>query len=210
MTSPDSEIANEPVPAAMAILARQRKLRLYTIFALGIIALAVLLTTTQTWWTLKLTGTSIVVPGSAAAAALSALALCGLALAAALAIAGPIIRLILGVLQLLIGFTIVLTSVMSLDNPEEQSASLVTTATGVSGDSSLHGLIHGVAFTPWGWIAVVFGVLAFLSGAWLLLSFRLWPPASRKYSAVRMVAADGPRDTVVDWDALSSGEDPTT
>jgi hypothetical protein len=191
------------------VLARQRKLRMYTIFGIGILALLTLLATTQTWWTLRIDGPSIVVAGTSAAPALSALSLCGLALAAALAIAGPGFRLILGLIQLLVAFTVVLTSILSLKDPEEPSASLITKATGVTGDTSLHHLILGVTYTAWGWIAVLIGILAFLAGAWLLATFRMWPPASRKYQATRFVAADGPRDAVVDWDALSSGEDPT-
>jgi hypothetical protein len=221
MTTPDSPDTPESVDQhesdqhdnderAAAVLGRQRKLRLYTIVALGIIALLVLLTTTQNWWTLELKQATIPVPGTTADGALSALALCTLALAAALAIAGPFIRLLLAILQLLIGFTVVLTAALALHAPIEPSAALVTKATGVSGETALDKLVLGVAYEPWGWLAVVFGVLAFVAGAWLLISFRFWPPASRKYSAVRMAPADGPRDAVVDWDALSSGDDPTT
>jgi hypothetical protein len=211
--APTNSVPADTAPAdgrpTATVLARQRKLRLYTILGIGALALLTLLATTQNWWTLHLHGSSIAVAGTAAAPALSALALCGLALAAALAIAGPVFRLILGVIQLLVAFTIVLTSILSLADPEQPSASLITKATGVSGDASLRGLIESVAFTPWGWVAIVIGVLAFLAGAWLLATFRLWPAASRKYQAVRFEEVNGPRDAVVDWDALSSGTDPT-
>jgi hypothetical protein len=63
--------------------------------------------------------------------------------------------------------------------------------------------------TAWPWIAIVLGVFSFLAGVWLLMSFRYWPVASRKYQAVRFQPADGPRDAVIDWDALSEGTDPT-
>jgi hypothetical protein len=199
--------ANSPVrqPAD----SRQRRLRLLTIFGIAAIAGLTMLTTTQNWWTLHLEGHTVPVPGSSAAPALTSLALCGLALAAALAIAGPVIRLILGIIQLFIAFTIVLSSIQSLSDPEQPSASLMTTATGVSGDASLRNLIESVAYTPWGWIAIVVGVLTFLAGIWLLATFRFWPVASRKYQSVRFAAAGGPRDAVVDWDALSGGADPT-
>jgi hypothetical protein len=190
-------------------LQRSRRLRLYTIASIALIAALVFLTTTQTWWTLHLGSTSIPVPGTTAAPALSALALTDLALAAALAIAGPVFRLILGLLQLLLAFTIVFSTAVSLANPDQQSEALVSKATGVAGDGPIRGLIHSVAFTPWGAIAIAVGSLAFLAGVWLLLTFRAWPTASRKYQAVKFAKADGPRDAVVDWDAMSDGADPT-
>ncbi|MDQ1529342.1 MAG: hypothetical protein QOH77_1132 [Actinomycetota bacterium] len=188
---------------------RQRRLRVLTIFGIAAIAGLTMLTTTQNWWTLHLEGHTVPVPGSSAAPALTSLALCGLALAAALAIAGPVIRLILGIIQLFIAFTIVLSSIQSLSDPEQPSASLMTTATGISGEASLRKLIESVAYTPWGWIAIFVGVLTFLAGIWLLATFRFWPVASRKYQSVRFAPAGGPRDAVIDWDALSDGADPT-
>jgi hypothetical protein len=205
-TAPDTKTTDE---RSTLVLARQRRLRLYTILGIGALALLTLLTTTQNWWTVQLAGHAVDVQGTVAAGALSALALCGVALAAALAIAGPVFRLILGLIQLLVSFTIVFTSIVSLADPEQPSAQLLTKATGIDGDAALQKLILGVTYTPWGGIAIAIGVLAFLAGIWLLLTFRLWPTASRKYSSARFEDAGGPRDAVVDWDALSSGEDPT-
>jgi Tryptophan-associated transmembrane protein (Trp_oprn_chp) len=199
-----SEAAEIVVPAD-----RARRLRLGTIAAIAIVAGLTLITTTQTWWTLHLATKSLPIAGTVAAPALAALSLCGLALAAALSIAGPVFRLILGLLQLLLGFTIVLTSIVSLVQPDLPSESAVQTATGVAGPASIAALIRSVALTPWGIIAVVLGVAAFLVGVWLLASFRFWPAPSRKYQAVQFAPADGPRDAVIDWDALSDGTDPT-
>ena len=189
--------------------ARARKLRLYTIVAIGVVALLTLLTTTQTWWTLHLATRSLPIAGTVAGPALAALALCTVVLAAALALAGPVFRLILGLLQLLLAFTIVLTTILSLVKPDEPSESAVQTATGIAGTTSIDHLITSVTLTPWGFVAVALGVVAFILGVWLLISFRFWPAASRKYQAVRFQPADGPRDAVIDWDALSDGTDPT-
>jgi uncharacterized membrane protein (TIGR02234 family) len=188
---------------------RARKLRLYTILAIGLVAALTLLTTTQTWWTLHLATRSLAIAGTVAGPALAALSLCTLVLAAALALAGPVFRLILGLLQLLLAFTIVFTTILSLANPDQPSESAVQTATGIAGSSSIDHLIRSVTLTPWGFVAVVLGFVAFLLGIWLLLSFRVWPAASRRYQAVRFQPADGPRDAVIDWDALSDGTDPT-
>lgn len=188
---------------------RRRRLRLYTIFGVIVIAGLSLLTTTQTWWTLHLTGRSLPIVGTVAAPALAALALCGLVLAAALALAGPLFRVILGVLEMLLAFTIVLTSIMSLANPDQPSETTVSTATGIAGAKSIAALITSVDVTPWGYVAVVLGFLAFLAGLWIIASSRVWPVATRKYQPVKFAAADGPRDSVVDWDSLSDGTDPT-
>ena len=189
---------------------RARRLRLYTIVAIGLVAVLTLLTTTQTWWTLHLEARSLPIAGTVAGPALAALALCTVVLAAALALAGPVFRLILGLLQLLLAFTIVFTTVLSLARPEQPSESAVQAATGVAGSASIGHLIRSVALTPWGFVAVALGVVAFVLGLWLVFTFRFWPTASRKYQAVRFQPADGPRDAVVDWDALSEGTDPTT
>jgi hypothetical protein len=188
---------------------RARRLRLYTIVAIGLVALLTLLTTTQTWWTLHLATRSLPIAGTVAGPALAALALCALVLAAALALAGPLFRLILGLLQLLLAFTIVLTTILSLADPDQPSESAVQTATGIAGTNSIDQLIKSVTLTPWGFVAAALGVVAFVLGLWLLFTFRFWPAASRKYQAVRFQPAEGPRDAVIDWDALSDGTDPT-
>ena len=203
MTSTADGIETQP------ILARSRRLRLLTIAAIGVIAGLTLITTTQTWWTLHLVNQSIPIAGSVAGQALTALSLCGLALAAALSISGPIFRLILGLLQLLLGFSIVFTTAIALSDPAGPSESAVEKATAVEGTAATAALITSVTETPWGFVAIGLGVLAFLVGVWLLLTFRAWPTASRKYQAVRFAPADGPRDAVVDWDAQTSGADPT-
>lgn len=188
---------------------RARRLRLYTILGVAVIALLSLLTTTQNWWTLHLATQSIPIAGTVAAPALVALSLCGLVLAAALALAGPLFRIILAALQLVLAFTIELTTILSLSAPDQPSSSAVSSATGVAGATSIAALIKSVEFTPWGFVAVVLGALAFLVGLWLLATSRFWPAPTRKYQPVRFASADGPRDAVVDWDALSDGSDPT-
>jgi uncharacterized membrane protein (TIGR02234 family) len=200
----------ESVPEAGSLrIGRARRLRLYTILGIALIAGLSLLTTTQNWWTVHLATKSLPIAGTVAAPALVALSLCSLVLAAALALAGPLFRVILGILEIVLAATILLTTILSLTAPDQPSSDAVSAATGVSGTASIAALIKSVTLTPWGFFAVAFGVLAIFAGLWLLTSSRFWPPATRKYSAVRFVSPDGPRDSVVDWDALSEGEDPT-
>lgn len=190
-----------------------KRLRLLTIFGLAVLAAIELGTTTQPWWTVQLQDQNLAVAGTVAAPALSALSLTALALAAALAIAGPVFRLILGILQLFLAFSVVLTSALSVANPVAGSESLISHSTGIAGSRSIRALIMSIDFAPWGWVAIVTGVVAFLAGVYLLATFRRWPAASRKYQAARFDPAekssDGKRDAVIDWDALSDGTDPT-
>ena len=208
MTTDSAAETDAPEPGSLRV-ERARRLRLYTILGIAAIAGLTLLTTTQTWWTLHLSDQNIAIAGTVAAPALAALSLCGLVLAAALALAGPLFRVILAILELLLAFTILLTTIMSLTDPDQPSQAAVSTATGIAGATSIAALIKSVTMTPWGFLAIVGGVLAFLIGLWLLASSRFWPVATRKYQAVRFATADGPRDAVVDWDSLTEGTDPT-
>jgi uncharacterized membrane protein (TIGR02234 family) len=186
-----------------------RRLRLQTILAVPVFAALTLLAVTQSWWTVNLADRSIDVIGTTASPALSALALSSFALAAALAISGPVFRVIMGVLQIAIGGTVVLASMVSITDPIAASDSLISEATGVAGDESIRALVESVSLGAWPWLAVVAGVLSALVGVLLLATFRRWPAASRKYQAVRLEDPEAPRDSVGDWDALSDGADPT-
>jgi len=190
-----------------------RRLRLYTILGIPLAGALVLLSATQLWWTVAVPGREIEVLGTDASPALSALSLTGFALAAALAISGPVFRIILGVLQVALGGTIVFAAFASINDPTQSSTALVTAATGVAGPESVSALIESIALTGWPWLAVAGGALSTLLGLLLLATSRRWPTASRKYQAVRLEAENpdstSPRDSVGDWDALSDGTDPT-
>ncbi|MCU1508823.1 MAG: hypothetical protein JWQ12_1088 [Glaciihabitans sp.] len=186
------------------------RLRLLSILAIAVVAALTLLSATQLWWTIRIPGRSLDVAGTVASSGLSALALTGLALAAALAIAGPVFRVVLGVLQLLIGGTVVLAAATSIASPSTAAASVITKATGVAGTASVDGLVDSISSTAWPAVAVIAGILSFLLGVFVLATFRRWPGPSRKYSAVRMASADATGDPVVSWDALSEGDDPTS
>ena len=81
--------------------------------------------------------------------------LAALALIAALTLAGNIFRRVLGVLEVLIGASIVLAAVVALSDPVAASAKLVTKATGVAGEASVRSLVASVGQTPWPWIAAI-------------------------------------------------------
>ncbi len=190
---------------------------LKNISLLGAIVLSglTLLAWTSQWYTLRLGGSEaghsvLTVTGEAAAPGLVALALAGLALVAALAIAGPVFRAVLGALQVLIGFTIGLSSVIAIANPVAASASVVSAATGVSGGASVAALVVSYSQTVWPWLATVIGLLTMALGIVVLVTSRRWPGSSRRYQPVGFESADPGANAVSDWDTLSGGSDPTS
>jgi hypothetical protein len=186
-----------------------RRLRLLTILSIPVFAALTMLSVTQTWWTVEVADRSLDIAGTDASPALSALALAGFALTAALAISGPVFRIVMGLLQTAIGATVILAAVGSISDPITTSTTIITEATGVAGTESVTALVDNVALTGWPWLAVVSGVLSLVVGVFLLLTTRRWPVASRKYQNVRLEDPSAPRDSVGDWDALSDGSDPT-
>lgn len=178
----------------------------------------------QTWYELVLTdgagggasGEPIAVAGDVASPALAALGLAGLALVAALAIAGPGIRIVLGVLEVLLGGSIVLAASIAIADPVTAVSAAVTDATGVSGSEPTAELVASVEPTLWPTVALIAGIVLVLVGVLVLATGTRWPASSRRYRAVRLdEAREGEREhaasdrAIDDWDELSRGDDPT-
>lgn len=170
---------------------------------------------TQTWLDVALEAgaptTAVAVDGAIAAPALAALALAGLALSAALAIAGLLFRIVLGVLTVVLGGCIALSAVLVLRDPVAASEAAVTDVTGIAGTDSIADLVSATALTPWPVIALATGILLAVVGVGTTLTAKRWPSSSRKYSAVRLepVDRDAMPDAVDSWDDLTRGDDPT-
>ncbi|RDV44628.1 hypothetical protein DOE76_10340 [Leifsonia sp. ku-ls] len=220
-----------------------RRVKYSTMLLLVVGSGLALLAATQPWFSIRLTdtaehATTVTVAGSVAAPALTALALAGLALTAALAIAGPVFRIVLALLGVLLGVSVLVSAITALSDAVRASASAITTATGVAGDASIRHLVHAVETAFWPWLAVVAGVLIVLASAAVVVFSRVWPGPSRKYQTrfagedgrpaeevVAEAAAGTPddaspdaaapsgtldRDTAIDsWDDLTRGDDPT-
>ena len=184
-----------------------------------------LLSWSQTWFDLELVdaatrGEAIAVPGSVASPALAALGLAGLALAGALAIAGPGIRIVLGVLEVVLGGCILLAAGLSLGDPVAAVGAAVTDATGVSGSGPTAELVASATATAWPVAAIAGGVLLVVAGLAVLVTGTRWPASSRRYRGARLADAEEPRSAgdreraasdraIDDWDELSRGDDPT-
>jgi len=204
-----------------------RRLKYGAILAILLGCGLAMLAATQQWYAFELSpeaghGQAVTVQGSAADQAVMALALAGVALAAALAIAGPLIRVILGALGVVIGGSLVLSTVMATREPVQAGAAALTKATGITGDSALAGLVVRTEASAWPLAAIAGGVIAGLAALAVLVTSRRWPASSHKYQSVRFAAAEetppvrrsaepaSERDRAIDdWDELSRGEDPT-
>ncbi len=198
-----------------------RRLKNLTLLsALGLAGITLLCWTGQ-WYSLVLresgTGRPVLgITGDVAAPGLVALALANLALVAALAIAGPVFRRVLGVLQGMIGFTVGLSAVLAQSNPVRASSAAISAATGVGGSKSVSSIVVSVTQTAYPVLAIVTGVLITVLGVFLLVTAGRWPGSSSRYRQSVVLEA-GPSDTedaaahaVSDWDTLSGGNDPTS
>lgn len=176
--------------------------------AIGIIS------STQTWVTVERAdaGEAILVPGASALVLLAPLSLAVLALGAALAISGPVFRLVFGVLSgacaVFLGWS---TLQLMITVPESAIAPTVTEVTGLAGTSALSDVVAAVVPSAWPAIALVGWVILLLASALVLTTWRRWKSGGRRYrtNADEPVAHDGPVDAIDSWDELSRGTDPT-
>jgi len=192
--------------------AQARRIRMLALLLPVVAAAAAFLAWSQPWVLATLDdGRVVVAGGDAAAPALPPLALAALALVGALALAGPVFRIILGLLQALLGAGIIASGALVLSDPLAAAAPRITEATGVAGVEGVRPLVLEVATTVWPWAAIAAGAAAVLIGLAIAATATRWPARSRRYDAVRTTPADGaPRlDRLDAWDALSDGDDPT-
>ncbi|HZK59750.1 MAG TPA: Trp biosynthesis-associated membrane protein [Cryobacterium sp.] len=200
-----------------------RRLKLTLILGVLLASGLALLAWTQVWInadvaTLGAVQRHLPVPGSTASPALTALALAGLALGGALTIAGPVIRVVLGLLEVLLGVSVFLAAFAAVSDPAAASAGAVTKATGIAGEKSIELGVIDPAVTPWPFVALAAAVVMFALGIAIVATARRWPGQTSRYQAVRLEPAgpaaagpeETPRDAVDDWDELSRGDDPTS
>jgi hypothetical protein len=183
--------------------ARERLLVVLGALAAG--ALAVL-ASTQPFATAVVSGVQkpVIVAGQAAAPALAPLGIVALALGVALTIAGPVARLVLGAVLVLLGVGIVAAALPSVLDDATGTAAAVTAVTGVADARSL---VTARSGTVWPEVGTAAGVLAALLGLVVLVRGRRWSTGGRRFRAD--AAAARSTDPIAEWDALSRGADPT-
>jgi uncharacterized membrane protein (TIGR02234 family) len=181
-TTEPEERAEEAGPSRRV----SRGAKYLTLLLLVIGSALTLLASTQTWFSVTLTAAAshagpIIVQGSAAAPALTALSLAGLALTAALAIAGPVFRIVLALLGILLGASVLISAASALGDALGSASAAITSATGVAGDASLSRLVDRIDTGIWPAVAIVGGVILVLASAAVVVTTRLWPGPSRRY-----------------------------
>ena len=167
---------------------------------------------TRTWVLVNVAATTvqmpqIVVAGSQAAPAVTALCVVVLAGALALLIGRKMARYIIGVIGVLAGAGVLGAGLSATLDPAGAAAGAVAEATGLRTISGTYEV------TGWPMLAVVAGALIILQGLAVLLAAGSWVKSTR-YDRVPMDPAQpgakpARRDSISDWEQLSSGEDPT-
>lgn len=183
------------------------RLRLIAFAAIVLEAGLVALAWSQPWYGMRLSGTTLEVGGDVAGGALLPLGLASLALVAALALAGPVFRVILGVLDALLGVCVVVVANWSLSDPVAASFPFLVDALGLSGQEAIRDAVTGSTSTAWPVVGLVGGILMVLTGLAIAATARAWPTTASRYSRSRLHSTDG--TAIDDWDALSEGDDPT-
>ncbi|MCT9621368.1 Trp biosynthesis-associated membrane protein [Curtobacterium sp. C2H10] len=182
----------------------------------------IMLSWTQTWFTVHLHAGAAVAAkvdadGAAAVPQYTALAIASLALFLAMTIAGRVVRIVLAAVEILLGVGVVVSGITALADPVAAAKGAVGEVAGVADLSAVRRAVSSVDVSAWPVVGIVGGVLAVALGVVVLVVQRSWPGPSRKYGAATAgAAADAravapvERDAVVDWDDLSAGVDPTS
>lgn len=188
---------------------RSKFLLLMGTAAAGAVAL---LAGSQTWISFMLDGdhTLETVTGHDVNPALSPIAIAVIAAALALTIAGKIFRRVLGVLVALLGAGLVALSWTVLAAPLSAVSGKITELTGITGGAS-GTMVVWSQIAWWVYACLIVGCVTVLLGVAVVVTGSRWVAGGRKYSsgATSRTDADGDRDRISDWDALSEGDDPS-
>lgn len=176
--------------------------------AIGIIS------STQTWLSVVRAdaGESILVPGAGALPLLAPLSLAVLALGAALALVGRILRYVFAIIALLAGALLTWwTAEIVLTAPVSAVAATVTETTGLAGGTAVVDVIDSITISVWPVLALIGWVLLIAASVFTLVTAEGWKSGGRRFrtDAAAHSAAEGPVDAIDSWDDLSRGTDPT-
>lgn len=205
MTGVDEGAAPEVEPGS-------RRVRTLALLLPVVAASAAFLAWSQVWVTVVLVdGRTVDAAGDAAASAVPPFALAALALVGALALAGPVFRIVLGLLQALLGLGIAVSGGLALADPLAAAVASITEATGVEGLAGIRPLVESATTSLWPVVAIVAGAAAVVIGIGIALTASRWPQRTRRYDTVRLAPSGEPGrvDRLDAWDALSDGDDPT-
>lgn len=173
-----------------------------------------IISSTQTWLTVTRAdaGEPILVPGADALPLLAPLSLAVLALGAALAIVGLVLRYVFATLALLVGALLTWwTGEIIFAAPVSAVAPIVTETTGLAGNNAITAVISSIAPTFWPALALFGWLLLLAASAFALWSAHKWKRGGKRFrtDATAHGTGDGPVDAIDSWDDLSRGADPT-
>lgn len=197
-----------------------------TLVLLAAFAGIAMLAWTQTWvrvdeGPIEATG-GIAATGKDAAAAVLPLGLAVLAVVAVLGMAGRVWARIGAVLAALLGAGIAAVAAVRLSDPIGGLIAPTSAATGIGGTQALRDTIvqWPLHLSAWPIVALIAGIGIVLVAIVALATAHTWPQPSRRYdrdahagtpAGEGRTASHSPdrHDRVEQWDALSSGDDPT-
>ncbi|MEU3332146.1 Trp biosynthesis-associated membrane protein [Glutamicibacter creatinolyticus] len=190
----------------------RKMLSLRNVALFGVVAAGLgLWAATRTWVLVDVQATTVQVPqivvdGSQAAPAVTALCVVVLAAALALLIGGKVVRYVIGAISVLAGAGVISAGLNGALNPRGAAAGAVAEATG------LKDIVADYQVSAWPMVVAVAGALIVLQGICVLLAAGHWSKTT-KYDRVRSEAhptGESPRnDRISDWEQLSAGDDPT-
>lgn len=189
-----------------------RRVRTLALLLPVVAAAVAFLAWSQEWVSVVLDdGRTVVAAGDAAAPAVPPFAIAALALVGALALAGTVFRVVLGLLQALLGIGIAVSGASVLADPLTAALGPLTEATGIDGITGVSALVSSVGVSIWPAVAIAAGAAAVAIGLGIAATASRWPQRTRRYDAVRLSPAGQSErvDRLDAWDALSDGDDPT-
>lgn len=195
----------------MSIAQRGRSLSVIGLLLAGGIGI---ISSTQTWLTVTRAdaGEPILVPGADALALLAPLSLAVLALGAALAIVGRVMRYVFAALAGATGALLAWwTAELLLTTPISAVAPIVTETTGLAGSGALDAVVAAITASVWPVLALIGWVLLLITSVFALVTASGWRTGGKRFRTDNDAqdATDGPVDSIDSWDDLSRGTDPT-
>lgn len=192
----------------------RRRARLSAVLAFLLAGGVGIISSTQTWITVRRTDAAepLLVTGADAMPLLAPLSLAILALGAALSIAGLVPRYVFAALGAAgAGVLIAGTVPLAVSPPLTAAAPALTEATGLSGDRTLQSLVDGLEPSAWPVTALCAWGIVLLASVFVLATAHAWKAGGRRYEHTPEAhhADSGPLDAVDSWDELSQGTDPT-
>ncbi len=172
---------------------------------LGLLAAGALglLAATQPWGSATLQdGRELAVAGQDVAGGMTTLSLATVALALVVPLAGPVWRIVLGALALLLGTLLAVHAGGARTGVADALAALVADATGLAG-SAQQAELASTATTAWPVLGIAAGVLGAAAGAWVLATARRWPARPRRAARYERSGSG------LAWDVMDDGDDPT-